>query len=559
LIPGRGGAPKGRHRSIRDTSAGRDPPKFYLLTSFPAGGAPGARITEKAAPAQGGNALGGSPCPDVAEPVCPDCDREIQPAQLIVRPPWTVTDGWGSADSAAFRAIWDEALPAAEIRRLLRWAHEVSSGRLDGLPAEESRRRAIAALPESFRRELEVQSPSDVVVDVDGFIESFRREDPRFIAGLLRRVRRRVASERSSVLPLWAVRKMAAESLSALRCAGRAPPAAAFEAPLPKPASLLRSVEVKDAGPPPPRPSVAECARQPISDEGTAVVRKQRWYLERTRKYVRERAGEIGESHAKGLLWALTRFPTDTWPKAGVSPSPTNAREVTRSHVRALRECPVWTTKTRSFYLQALRGWLRWERSPLAEEKGLWRLDATPINKWWISKAQLVALWESCENDQDRLVVAALGFNGLRRIELLRLRVRDLVMEQPEPKVHLTGKGTRDRTIPASAHLYGALVVAAAGKMGPDRVYPFQRSSVDRRLAALGRRAGIPRHLSGHVLRRSFGRIAYYAEPEGMPLVDLQHVYGHKSPTMTAEYVGIDLGQMAAGIARFERWMDSED
>ena len=53
----------------------------------------------------------------------------------------------------------------------------------------------------------------------------------------------------------------------------------------------------------------------------------------------------------------------------------------------------------------------------------------------------------------------------------------------------------------------------------------------------------------------SFGRLAYAA---GVPLVAVQNVYGHKSPVMTAYYIGADRDQMAHGLAQFEQSLERE-
>jgi len=234
---------------------------------------------------------------------------------------------------------------------------------------------------------------------------------------------------------------------------------------------------------------------------------------------------------------------------------PTSARSIRRAHVLALRNCPEWAPKTRRFYLEALRGLLRWRHRALSEERGLWSLDGTALNRRWLDRGQLVSLWERARDDTDRLIVAGAGFNGLRRVELLRLRVRDLNLALPDPEVRLCGKGDRYRTIPVTRHFYSALVSATASLRPSDPVFGFCRSVFDSRLAELGRLAGIPRRVSGHDLRRTFGRIAYAA---GVPLVAVQNVYGHKSPVMTAYYIGADRDQMAQGLAQFERSLERE-
>ncbi|HEV2166663.1 MAG TPA: tyrosine-type recombinase/integrase [Thermoplasmata archaeon] len=55
-------------------------------------------------------------------------------------------------------------------------------------------------------------------------------------------------------------------------------------------------------------------------------------------------------------------------------------------------------------------------------------------------------------------------------------------------------------------------------------------------------------YVSGHDLRRSFGRIAYQA---GVSLVDLKYLYGHESVDMTAYYIGLDEESARRGLTAF--------
>lgn len=289
-----------------------------------------------------------------------------------------------------------------------------------------------------------------------------------------------------------------------------------------------------------------------LGSEATVGRSPRRWN-DRVERYLSARENEIGELHLKGLRWVLRRFPTEIWLRAGVNPAPTSPFAVRPNQVTAVRESPEWAPKTRRVYLEALRGFLRWNDRPIANDRRLWALDGTALNRRWLTGPQLVALWEACRDDLDRLVVASTGFNGLRRIELLRLRGRDLSLTLPNPEIRVWGKGGRFRTIPASRHLYGVLVGLSSGATPSTAVFPFGRSAFDARLTAVGRLAGIPTHVSGHDLRRTFGRLAYRA---GVPLVALQGVYGHKSPPMTAHYVGVDRDEMAAGLDQFERSLE---
>jgi integrase len=230
-----------------------------------------------------------------------------------------------------------------------------------------------------------------------------------------------------------------------------------------------------------------------------------------------------------------------------VNPPPTNAAEVTAEMVARVKRSTEWAPKTRNFLLQALRGWLRWEGVPLAEDRRLWAMNAHAGPRDWVTREQLAQLWTCCRDDYDRLVVAASGMNGLRRAEVRRLRGRDVLLAFDRAEARIEGK-TGTRTIPVGTYLRNVLV--SLDRKGPELYFPRCDSQYDARLTAVGRLAGLPFNLSAHRLRRSFGRLAYRA---GVPIVDVQHIYGHASPSMTAYYIGIESAQMAAGLVTFER------
>lgn len=239
------------------------------------------------------------------------------------------------------------------------------------------------------------------------------------------------------------------------------------------------------------------------------------------------------------------------WERVGVDPPPTRARDVTAPLVARVKRSTLWAPKTRNFYLQALRGFLRWESAPLAEDRKLWAMNARAGPRRWLTREQLAAVWSACRDDTDRLIVAAGGMNGLRRAEVRRLRGRDVRLDLAGSEARIEGK-TGTRTIPVGTYLRNAMV--APDRRGPDLYFPLGNTAYDDRLKAVGRIAGLPFYLSAHTLRRSFGRLAYRA---GVSLVDLQHIYGHASPEMTAYYIGIESDEMAAGLATFERAIEA--
>jgi integrase len=291
------------------------------------------------------------------------------------------------------------------------------------------------------------------------------------------------------------------------------------------------------------------------------VPTSARWWREKARECVEAKleSGEIERVWAKTLGWTLQRYPDLIWPKVGIRPGPTRLSEITPSVIRTLRDSPAYAPKTRSQYLQSLRHMLRFLGSPLAEDRHLWTLDARAARRRWLTKAQLRAIWTACRDDLDRLAVAAGGFNGLRRIEILRLRVRDLDLALPSPTMVVQGKGRhggKPREVPISRYLYPVLVSLASGKAGDARLYPKGRTHVDTRLVELGRLAGIPVRVSSHDLRRTFGRLAF---ENGVTLVQLKALYGHESLDQTTHYIGADQASLRSGLRRFEIAMESAE
>lgn len=298
---------------------------------------------------------------------------------------------------------------------------------------------------------------------------------------------------------------------------------------------------------------VAELA--PLPSEVTETPAKGRRWSEEIRGTVRERLlrGEIGPLTAAHAIRDLERFPIMVG-RAGIADPPYAGSLWQPEHVLAYKASPIWTLTTKRPALSTLRTHLRAVGNPIAAQKALWRLPrGKAVRRWWITREQMAEIYEVSEG-RGRVHVALQGFNGLRECELRTLTWPRVTLEGSMPTLALIGKGRfggTPRTIPMTPTTRAVL---GEWDSGSDRVYPLGHAQAHRELAALGKKAGIGVPVSGHVLRRSFGRIAYQA---GVPLVDIQHVYGHESIEMTAYYIGVDEDSMAAGLARFDAFVRS--
>lgn len=166
-------------------------------------------------------------------------------------------------------------------------------------------------------------------------------------------------------------------------------------------------------------------------------------------QYVHQRDSEglIGESWVRRIRSNLLRLP-EVWIRLGVNPPPTGPAEVIPRHLSVLRDAAGWERATVEFYFSSIRGFLRWAKNGVSEEKAVWRLPmGVARRRRWLTKAQLLDLLHAAP-PRARLLVALEGFNGLRRIEVLRLRVQDVNLS--ENLLNVQGKGAYGRQMEAN-------------------------------------------------------------------------------------------------------------
>ncbi|MGC2288750.1 MAG: site-specific integrase [Thermoplasmata archaeon] len=257
------------------------------------------------------------------------------------------------------------------------------------------------------------------------------------------------------------------------------------------------------------------------------------------------------------MRWELLRVPTLLRHVAPKILTPTPSR-LQPDDIRALRRGLPWERATWAVHLSALRQFLRWTGNPCANQTPLWALPTgEPSHRRWISKDQLLRLVRKARGPE-KILVCLEGLNGLRRVEVLRLRSKDVLFD--EGALRILGKGRyggKWRTIPMHPATRAALAKWLKTKESADLVLPLSRSGVDAILRRLALRSGFDMKLSKvshHDLRRTFGRLSHRA---GMSLVQLKNLYGHSSLDQTAGYIGLDRDEMREGLERFARSLTS--
>jgi integrase len=299
---------------------------------------------------------------------------------------------------------------------------------------------------------------------------------------------------------------------------------------------------------------VVASSRRPAKSRGssgsTARLRARNWAtsIERFATEEVEPAG-VGEAWKRRLLYEVARTP-GLLRRVGADPLPLPA-QVRAEHILRMKQRLTWSPAAFSLHFAALRRFLRWSGNSVADDRPVWTVPSGYLSRRrWLDSEQFVRLYRAARG-RERVLVALEGFNGLRRVEVLRLRTKDIDFEHQRLRVLGKGRhGGKWRMLPMFSETARVLRSVRGNGDGSGAILPLSRSGADlvlRRAAERAGFAGIGLVVSHHDLRRTFGRLAHKA---GMDLVQLKNLYGHSSLDQTVHYIGLDEDEMRAGLDR---------
>ncbi|MGZ4620394.1 MAG: tyrosine-type recombinase/integrase [Frankiaceae bacterium] len=180
---------------------------------------------------------------------------------------------------------------------------------------------------------------------------------------------------------------------------------------------------------------------------------------------------------------------------------------------------------------------------------------------------QVDALTAALRTARDRAMVAAMLLGGLRRCEVLGLRIADLNPGQRRLFVAEV-KGGHQRIVPVSATFFTATADYLTGERpsgagtnrlfvvlkGPHRGQPLSPAGLDEVLAGARARAGLA-HATCHELRHT---CLTRLREAGMALEAVQAQAGHRSIESTRIYLQLSAGWLAAEYERAVAVLDAE-
>lgn len=224
---------------------------------------------------------------------------------------------------------------------------------------------------------------------------------------------------------------------------------------------------------------------------------------------------------------------------------------------------------TQKSYIFAIRSLLRFIGNPASETPVIFQADIRPCVDW-LTPDQAQQILNHPLPPNQRLAVVLCLCMGLRKVELIRLRLQDI--DQSKEYISVTGKGRAGgklRLVPFHERFNGALqeylitreeLANRSKGPVPDNLFIwYDRQARQSRpynavkasgMDGLIRRASVACsvHFSAHTLRRTFGRLMWLS---GVPVVVIARILGHSSTEQTLQYIGANLDDMAGAMSAF--------
>ena len=144
-----------------------------------------------------------------------------------------------------------------------------------------------------------------------------------------------------------------------------------------------------------------------------------------------------------------------------------------------------------------------------------------------------------------RLILALLYGCGLRRFELLNIKIQDVDFDRK--MLHIRqGKGRKDRYVPLGDHLSRGLKIYLDserpyvwlfnGKTNTGQLQQFSETGVQWVIKEAAKKANIKKHVTSHVLRHTY---ATHLLEMGMDIMTLKDLLGHIDIQTTLVYLHV--------------------
>jgi site-specific recombinase XerD len=175
-----------------------------------------------------------------------------------------------------------------------------------------------------------------------------------------------------------------------------------------------------------------------------------------------------------------------------------------------------------------------------------------------LSRSELRKLFAAAENPKHRLMLIMVYASGLRRNELLNLKIEDIDTNDGKFRLRINrSKGNKDRytvlskeLLPQLRDYYKAYKPTIYLFNGHKKGQPMTASGLRHALKMANKKAGI-KAINLHILRHCF---ASHALEDGMNISTLQYILGHKSLKTTMIYLHVSEVPLSKGFSPYDNW-----
>ena len=176
-----------------------------------------------------------------------------------------------------------------------------------------------------------------------------------------------------------------------------------------------------------------------------------------------------------------------------------------------------------------------------------------------MSREELKELFDGCINYKHKVMFRLMYSSGLRRNELLNLKIIDIDSKDGHRRIRINnGKGGKDRYTILSHKILKELRIYF--RMCKPKEYLFNGQQKGTAMSSGGlrhaldaavKRSGLKRTVTPHLLRHCF---ASHALEDGLNIKTLQHMLGHQSLQTTLLYLHVSEVPLSKAFSPLDKW-----
>lgn len=193
------------------------------------------------------------------------------------------------------------------------------------------------------------------------------------------------------------------------------------------------------------------------------------------------------------------------------------------------------------FVWAMIRGFLVFSENPIVLGMKVWIRGAARTHVRWLTPEETEQIFRTEMNPRQRVIIGLELLMALRRVEVLRLTVKDVLDGLSRGELRVKGKGYKERPVPIHQDLVPVLrdYLSMIDKADEELLFKISETTANNELNDFSKRFG--KRISHHDLRRTCGRNWFLA---GADITVISELMGHSSTDMTRIYLGLNVSDM---------------